>query len=222
MSAYLIDVETTGLDEPVPVEIAMIRLPEPPKVTAYGDADFHSRYNPGKPISLGALATHGILDESLHSFPMADTFLLPDDADFLIGHNVDFDAKAIGSPEVKRICTLALCRSLWPEADSHSLGAMMYFHYRHSAGKRLRGAHSAAQDVSNTLMILDVILDWLKRPATWEEVWQASEKARVPKVMMFGKHKGLKIEDVPGDYRAWLLRQTDVDPYLRKALEGTP
>jgi exodeoxyribonuclease X len=38
--------------------------------------------------------------------------------------------------------------------------------------------------------------------------------------MPFGKHKGLLLADVPGDYRDWLLNQEDIDPYLRKALEA--
>jgi len=38
--------------------------------------------------------------------------------------------------------------------------------------------------------------------------------------MPFGKHKGLPIREVPADYRRWLLGQSDVDPYLRRALQG--
>ena len=38
--------------------------------------------------------------------------------------------------------------------------------------------------------------------------------------MPFGKHKGVPISEVPKDYKQWLLRQSDVDPYLVKALEA--
>lgn len=51
------------------------------------------------------------------------------------------------------------------------------------------------------------------------ELWEASELARIPKVMSFGKHKGVEIKDVPPDYKRWLKSQPDVDPYLLKALE---
>ena len=54
---------------------------------------------------------------------------------------------------------------------------------------------------------------------TWEDIWQASELARIPTIMPFGKHKGTAIADIPADYKRWLLGQPDVDPYLRKALE---
>ena len=38
------------------------------------------------------------------------TVKLPPDAEYIIGHNVDFDWKALGQPNVKRICTQALAR----------------------------------------------------------------------------------------------------------------
>jgi exodeoxyribonuclease X len=38
--------------------------------------------------------------------------------------------------------------------------------------------------------------------------------------MPFGKHKGEAINLVPSDYKQWMLRQDNVSPYLRKALEA--
>jgi exodeoxyribonuclease X len=35
--------------------------------------------------------------------------------------------------------------------------------------------------------------------------------------MPFGKHKGLALAEVPGDYVRWLLDQQNIDPYLRQA-----
>ena len=46
--------------------------------------------------------------------------------EYIIGHNVDFDWRMLSQPKVRRICTLALCRSLWPLADTHTLAAMIY------------------------------------------------------------------------------------------------
>ncbi len=54
----------------------------------------------------------------------------------------------------------------------------------------------------------------------WASVWQFSEKARIPKILTFGKHKGTAIQDIPADYKRWLLNQPDVDPYLAQALRG--
>jgi exodeoxyribonuclease X len=38
--------------------------------------------------------------------------------------------------------------------------------------------------------------------------------------MPYGKHKGTPIKDIPADYIGWLLKQSDLDPYPRKALKG--
>ena len=54
-----------------------------------------------------------------------------------------------------------------------------------------------------------------------EELYTASEEARIPQIINFGKHRGTAIADLPADYVQWLLRQEDLDPYLRKALENT-
>jgi exodeoxyribonuclease X len=135
----------------------------------------------------------------------------------MIGHNVDFDWSAIGSPDIKRVCTLALSRRLWPDLDSHNQSALLYYLERASAREFLKNAHSAGADV----MICSLILGHICRQlgvGTVEDLWKESELARIPKVMPFGKHKGQLLTDVPSDYRHWLLNQADIDPYLRKAL----
>ena len=58
------------------------------------------------------------MDEELVDCPPASNFRLPKDLQYLIGHNIDFDWQAVGQPDVKRICTLALARKVWPEADA--------------------------------------------------------------------------------------------------------
>jgi exodeoxyribonuclease X len=130
-TAIIFDTEATDINQPVIVEAAWVALDN---VSPFQlGATFHQRYNPGKPISLGALATHHILDEELIDCPPASSFQLPHELEYLIGHNIDFDWQAIGQPEVKRICTLALARKAWPELDSHTQSALLYFLERSTA-----------------------------------------------------------------------------------------
>lgn len=222
MTAYIFDSETTGFQEPHLVEAAWLKLDNPSYLAI--TEEFLQRYRPGKPIELGALATCHILDEELLDCSPHTDFKLPTDARYLIGHNVDYDWSVIGQPDLKRICTAALSRDLWPDADSHSQSAMIYLHYRTVARDLLRNAHAALDDVKNCRLLLIKILEALEARgqtvSSWEALWQYSEAARLPKVMAFGKYKGLLIKDIPSDYRAWLLRQPDVDPYLVKALQG--
>jgi exodeoxyribonuclease X len=219
MTAYIFDSETTGLNEPQLVEAAWLRLRDDLTVAD----EFLQRYKPSKPIELGALATSHILDEDLVDCPACSEFQMPTGTQYLIGHNVDYDWGVIGKPDIKRICTRALSKLLWPEADSHSQSAMIYLHYRESAKHLLKDAHAALDDVKNCRLLLVKILDALTekmgRPvSSWDDLWEISEDARLPRLIGFGKYKGMAISDLPSDYTRWLLNQNDLDPYLRKAL----
>lgn len=221
MTAYIFDSETTGFNDPQLVEAAWLRLGD---IGALPVVDqFLARYKPTKPIELGALATSHILDEELVDCPPHTSFALPTDTAYLIGHNVDYDWNVIGQPDIKRICTKALSSLLWPTADSHSQSAMIYLHYRTEAPGLLRNAHAALDDVQNCRLLLIKIMDALaarlgRQVASWDELWELSEDARLPRIIRFGKHAGAAIEDIPADYKRWLLGQDSIDPYLRKAL----
>jgi len=215
--AIIFDVEATDKNNAVIIEAASLDVTSL-KPFEVGNP-WVQRYNPGKPISLGALATHHILDEELVNCPASSSFRLPAGTKYLIGHNIDFDWVAIGSPDIKRICTLALARSLWPDLDSHTQSALLYFFERETAREQLRSAHSALADVWICSKIVAQIIDKL-HPVSLDALWEMSEKARIPTVMPYGKHKGELISQVPTDYKQWLLRQDNVSGYLRKALEG--
>lgn len=213
-AAIIFDIEATDKDNPVLVEAAWVAL-EGISPFTLGEG-FHQRYNPGKPISLGALATHHILDEELVDCPPASGFSLPSDAVYLIGHNIDFDWAAIGRPDIKRICTLALSRKVWPTLDSHSQSALLYFVDRPHAREKLRSAHSAQADIHICATLLEHLCHALNITSL-EALWQASENARLPTHMTFGKHKGLPLAEVPKDYVRWLLDQPNTDQYVRLA-----
>ncbi len=221
-AALIIDTETTDTEAPQVIELAYMG----PLMTPLGEAVTASfRFKPSKPISLGAMATHHIIEADLAGCDVwPGKWELPRDfssVQYLVGHNVDFDWKAIGQPNLKRICTLALARSIWPKLDSHSLSAMIYHLYPQAMARELlRNAHSAEADVGLAHRLLAAVYDAVGRPDTWEKFWQISERARVPTIMPMGKHKGIPIAHVPRDYKQWLLRQPDVDPYLAKALRS--
>ena len=213
----IFDTEATDKKNPIIIEAAWLEVESFDPVAT--GLSWVQRYNPGQPISLGALATHHIMDEELVNCPPSSSFQLPSDCEYMIGHNIDFDWSAVGCPDVKRICTLALSRRLWPDIDSHNQSALVYYLERALARELLKNAHSALADVMICSLIVSHICGALGVGSV-EDLYRESEVARIPTVMPFGKHKGLLLVDVPGDYRDWLLNQADIDPYLRKALEA--
>lgn len=221
--AILFDTETTGLQDARLIEAAWgyLESPQRPVLIERPEA---RRYNPGVPMEYGAMAVHHLTDADVADCPAASTFRLPDDAEFVIGHHVDFDwevALRCGpQPPMKRICTWALARYCWPHLDSHRQTALLYFLAPDIAKTQARYAHAAAVDVEILSAILWHIVAYLGGVETWDALYAISEAARIPTVMPFGKHKGERINEVPPDYRQWLLRQADVDPYLAQALRG--
>jgi exodeoxyribonuclease X len=218
--AIIIDTETTGVTDPEPIEVAYgffdgVSMALAPSALAV------QRYRPSKPIELGAMAAHGIMDEELEGFGHFYNFDIPDGVGYMIGYNVDFDWRALGEPDLKRIDVLSMCRALWPALDSHTQGAMLYYLNRKHAREWLRGAHTAAGDV----VICGEILAHVNKAAgqftSVAEMWNFSEHARIPKVISFGKHKGTRIDDLPHSYRHWIMREPDMDPYLVKAVRAS-
>lgn len=216
-TAIIFDTETTGRIEPQAIEAAYLGYDIPAEIGFSSNLEFYSRFKPNKPIELGALATHHILDEELTRCPDSSSFSLPEGTQYIIGHKVDYDWEVIGKPDVKRICTLALARDLWPDLDSHTQSALIYHFFRKGAKELIKDAHNALADVKLCRMIFQMIMDELGfgESTTWEEIWLRSERARIPKKIMFGKHAGMAIAELPGDYCSWLISKADqFDPYL--------
>lgn len=218
--ALLFDTETNDRDNAEIIEACTVEVffGNP---TTTGEVRLQ-RFQPSRPITLGALSTHHIDDSMLVGCDPSSTYELPPCL-FVVAHNPDFDCTAAGAMEngPRRIDTCALARECWPNLDCYSQAALIYHLDRQNARDRLKGAHGAAADVLLCKTILDAEIAHLG-VASWEELWDRSEEARIPKVMGFGKHKGVAIGDLDAGYVRWLLNVTDppIDPYLRKALTG--
>lgn len=222
MTAIIIDTETTDND------------PAIAQVVEFGWREFHLDGTHGKTgaalygllggeetMKWGALATHHILPGELTGLEPFDLARHPeaDAADYWIGHNIDFDWKCVGAPaRPKRICTLAMARTVWPHLDSHSLSAIVYYLLGPTpqTRERLRHAHSAADDCALCEVVLRKVVDATK-PDSLEDLYQFSEESRIPRIMTFGKFKDQPIENVDRGYANWYRRQPDTDPYLLEA-----
>lgn len=223
MRAIILDTETTGTKDPGLLQSAWLEVDHMGEPIGGSNIPVERMWNPGKPIEYGAMATHHIVAEDICDEELASEFKIPGWATHVIGHNVDFDIQVANGcgpqPQVKAICTLALARRMWPDTDSHRLGALVYMLEGPSARAMLKNAHDAGEDVLFCQRVLQAVCQ-ARRPADLDALWRMSEEARVPTVMPFGKHKGVPIRQLPGDYRAWLLRQQDIDPYLIRALRA--
>lgn len=219
MRAIIIDTETTGLEGQL-IEVAELDLEVYNGFNFRSTAEYNERFKPSAPIEFGAMAVHNIIDSDLKECRDSSGYVLNKDIILIIGHNIDFDWKIINSPNVKRICTLALARHYYPELNSHNLSALIYTFLKdkEEARELVSGAHSALDDVKMTLILLNYMnVDKIKA-ATFNELYKLSEKARIPSKMPWGKHKGEDINSLPQSYISWLLELDDIDEYLKTAL----
>ena len=215
MRAIVFDTEVNSMEHMEPIEVAWCEFSE-------GEvSEMHvKRFMPEHPIDPGAAIVHGILMHDLEGEePSSEAASFLPSADYVIGHNVDFDCEVIDVLGAKRICTLALAQSVWPTFKCHRLGALMYevFGMTDAIRTRLKESHEAGADVAMCRDLLSRLADDLAIHDL-DELWAESEEARIPKVMRFGKHKGELISAIPSGYKTWMLKQNDIDPYLRKAL----
>lgn len=233
MSVIIFDTEATDKDEPELIEAAWLRFDpvqdlagESDQIPRPLDADdeFSQRYRPTNRISYGAMAVHHILPGELIQCPPSESFQLPDDVEYMVGHSIDFDWGVVGSPaSVKRICTYAMAQWVWQEADSYSQSALIYLTQGASMKTRdqLRGAHSALADVQNNRRLLEAILWEKPHLDTWSKLYAFSEHCRIPRLIPIGKLKGTILRDawaIDYGYCNWLLDQHWLDPYLREGL----
>lgn len=228
-SVYLLDCETTGKKMPMePIEVAWLKvIPDPDADPAligrqWKFDSWHQRYKPSIPMTCGAVAVHHILPTELEGCPPSSSFSLPADCEYLIGHSIDFDWEAIGKPDVKRICTLAMSRHVWPDATGHSQSALIYFLRGMTPKTReiLQGAHGAQVDVSLNAFLLMHILNAVKEPiATWADLHAFSEECRIPRVCPMRRWEGILLADMETSAIEWCLRLPDLDHYYRLGLE---
>lgn len=227
MHAIILDTETHTLNgQPIEIAYAPVEILDH-KISLDKSRLFDQLYCCDEPISFAAMAVHHILEADIQGQPHYSTFRLPAETTYIIGHNIDYDIRAlekcgVDSSNIKAICTLALARRVWPDAEAHNISALIYMITKGSDKARdmIRKAHRADMDIILTANILMHIVHHLKINSL-EALYAASEEARIPRTINFGKHKGTAISELPSDYVQWLLRQTDLDPYLKKALENT-
>ncbi|WP_336939356.1 3'-5' exonuclease [Acinetobacter modestus] len=229
MNAIILDTETHKMHglpiqisyAPCSCEQGVVRIDE--------DAIYDQYYSVGVPIDFGAMAVHHIIEDDLIGKPSYDTFKLPESVEYIVGHNVHFDLAVIAKCGVevghlKPICTLAIARALFPEL-AHNLAALTYAlaMFQDDARKSLKNAHNALTDIKLTANLLDKLAHELKktiRIESLEDLYLYTQSVIIPTYITFGKHKGTALNNLPHDYVAWLLKQDDLDQFLRIGLEN--
>ena len=155
MQAIILDTETHSLNGlPIEIAYAPIQINEG-KLSLDRELIFDQLYSIGdEKISYGSMAVHHILESDLVGQPNFSEFKLPPETIYIIGHNIDYDIRAIqqcgvDTSHIKAICTLALARLVWPDAEAHNISALIYMISKGSekAREMLKGAHNKETEI---------------------------------------------------------------------------
>lgn len=219
MRWLLVDTETTGISaEDKVCEMAYVEIDDAFNVIRSGN----SLINPGIPINYAASAVNGITDVMVKDAPALEDYMLSEGSPLrgevtLIAHNLDFDfrfLKQYTDEGVGKLCTLKCARVLYPDAANHKQGTLAAMLGIHVAREK---AHSADGDLDVLLQLLQCLC----RDAGTDlyGLLEVQRRPRPIKVMPWGKHKGMKLADLPSSYVHWLLNKCEnLDADLRTAL----
>lgn len=226
-NAVILDTETHKLEGRA-IEVAFFPLGlSSGKAVLQRNQSYNQRFNPLEPIDITAMAVHHILDQDVENQPAYTEFQLSADIEYIIGHNIDYDIRAIKRSGInqllKPICTLALARRYFPQAPAHNLSVLSYYLAKDKCRVRyaLKNAHSALTDIELTASLLNHLLAIIPKEftTTMHALYMHSLDCRIPARITFGEHKGKKIDLIPDGYKQWLLKKADLDVYLCLALE---
>ena len=221
----VVDTETTGVDTNVDsvCQLAGV-LTNHIGAKALPETLFSTYCKPEARMSEEALAVHKITPEMYEWSPEEWTALATldilikelskDNEVILAGHNhIRFDLPLMDRvyPDAKFqehpvIDTMVLVYRMFPGKPA-KLGELFEWY----VGKEAINAHDAAADCYMVAHILAKMVDELDMPLLEVAKWCSTG---VPwTIMPFGKHKGLKLEDVPSGYLGWMRRNIS-DPSL--------
>ena len=214
----ILDTETSGLNQPRPVEIAWVECDQDLNIIHRVE----SLIDPECAISPGAAGVHGITYDMVADAPtLWEFFTIVQDDPFgygdivFVGHNAQFDLPMV-RPYIANldstVCTLKLARRIYPDAENHKLQTLRYtFGLEAGAGHRAMGdvitTHSLLkQMMSDTGLSFQELADFVNQPQIVEKIG-------------FGKHKGAKLSDLPPNYIRWLLNEANIDDDLKFSLQ---
>ena len=151
----------------------------------------NERYKPSCKINPRAYDVHGISYMQLINCPKARTISLPDEIDYIIGHNISFDKRMLEQTnpdlkdkldKVKYICTLALAKVNSKYSDikyeNHKLDTLAKHYYPEHEETLSTEFHSAQIDVLKTLLVLLAMVESFTELETYEDVWNFQQSLK--------------------------------------------
>ena len=161
-------------------------------------------------------AVHHISLADCDGFNPFDPASFDDDTVYgFAAHNADFEGKFF-QPAKPMICTYKAALRIWPDAPSHSNGALRYWLEDHGLVTPDHGltqpSHRAGPDAYVTAWLLVALLN---AGATGKQMVAWSKEPKLLPRCTIGKFRGKPWSEVDAGFLGWMLRQPDMDEDLK-------
>jgi len=205
----VLDFETTGFEPPeaVVIEVGYSDY----NVETKGISDPISFLCSADVIPPENRAVHHIRLADLEGAPEYDSESLVDSfkedgVAAIVAHNMNFEQQWLGEPGLPLVCTYKAALRVWPDAPSHSNGALRY--WLEDQGllsleyEVAMPPHRAGPDAYVTAHILKALF---ATGLTGKEMVAWTKEPKLMPRINFGKHKGSSWPDAPQSYLNWIL-----------------
>ncbi len=200
----ILDVESTGtqnhpkLGHPQPIEVAWIDITNSidilDETTATLSVDgkiprelmYQEQFKPSMPIHPEATKIHGKKYTDLLSFRPSESFRFPSNIRYMVGHNITYDHRCLGKPDVKLICTMKLAKDLnknlkigWANVQLDNLVAELI---PDRARELITETHNALDDCIKNILVLQKLLEFIPAIDSWDKLYQFQQSlTKTPK-----------------------------------------
>lgn len=221
----VIDTETTGLHPSKGAEVIQIASLDLFVTKTEAGAFEVEALNPQKtfvkpsrPIPPETSAVHGIIDDDVKNAPTFNEAIQQFmGAKNYIAHNAAFDSVFLPCfPEANWICTMKLAKRVFPDAPNHknqTLRYMLGIIRPFGLEREEINAHDALSDVYVTAGLFAYMIE--HRLATFKDMVAWSSQPDVVTKWPVGKHKGVLLEHVDGEYLEWVEHKSSMDDGLK-------
>ncbi|MDA3887262.1 MAG: exonuclease domain-containing protein [Allgaiera sp.] len=209
----VIDFETTGTEPPAEVcEVGLCDF----DLEAKRIADPVSWLCGVKEMPPEVRAIHQISMDECDGKPTFDpASLVKDGISAVAAHNSDFETKFF-TPTIPMICTYKAALRVWPDAPSHSNGALRYWLEDQGLitpdNALTQPAHRAGPDAYTTAYILMALFN---AGHTGRQMIAWTKEPRLLPTCPIGKFRGKPWSEVESGFLGWMLRQPTMEDDLK-------
>jgi exodeoxyribonuclease X len=213
----VLDFETTGTEPPAQVcEVGICDLDLETKVVApFRSWLCGASEMPPEVRAVHHIALHECEGKAEFSQAQAEAFMDEGQPAALAAHNAEFETKFF-KPTIPVICTYKAALRAWPDAPSHSNGALRY--WLEDQGliapdhALTLPAHRAGPDAYVTAHVL---LALFNAGHTGREMVAWSKEPRLLPTCPIGKFRGKPWSEVEAGFLGWMLRQPTMETDLK-------